>query len=428
MINRIFVVIILLALTSVAFPQSRGSAAWILKEKLARACMLGNVDGVKEALRRGVSPNAKDDFGNPAIMVAVRPSVYAGSAESAMIVNMLLDAGADINATNDFGATALFLTSKPDPNIPIPTAPLHVLLRRGADLKKKDKFGLTYQEYRDGDAEKLMSLDDQIWRYLFDGNIRTTDFFPNVKPYSNGANFLMGASYYAEYYQQPVRFTPTAATDKNGETYLFYLAGREKYFAGELSEIDPKIANIQTPEGETAMIRGAKFGADLFIFRLLKNNADPEIRDRSGLSAIDHAVIADNYMTVFNLLMKADASRVAADGKTPLVRAIEKNAALSVNAFVVARLLADEVERARKKGEAKETDLKLAESFRRINVDQADRNGRTPLMYAIETGNVSMVKELLKLKPKRNLRDRSGKTAADLAKLKPEMQLLLAAR
>lgn len=411
-----------------AFGQSRGSAAWILKEQLARACMLGDVEAVKETLRRGASPNSKDDFGNPVLLLAIRPSVYAGSDEPAAIVNLLLDAGADINAVNDFGSTALFLTNKPDPNIPLTNDPLDVLLGRKADRQKKDKFGLTFEEYRDGDGEKLMSLDDQIWRYLFEGNIKTTDFFPNARLYTNGANFLMGASYYAEYYQQPVRFQPTAATDKNGETYLFYLAGRQKYFAGELAAIDPKIIDVRNADGETALIRGAKFGGDLFVFRLLKNNADPEKRDSSGLSALDHAVLTDSYMKVFNLLMKADASRIAIDGKTALIRAIEKNAARSVNAFIVARLLANEVEASRKKGDALETDLKLAASFRRIDVDQADKNGRTPLMYAVSGGNASIVKELLRLDPKRNLRDRNGKTAADLAKTNPEILALLNAR
>lgn len=428
MIRAILALGIVVSFALVAFGQSRGSAPWILKEKLVRACMLGDVEAVKEALRRGASPNSKDEFGNPVLLLSVRPSVYAGSAEPAAIVNLLLDAGADVNATNDFGSTALFLIAKPNPNIPIPNDPLEVLLRRGADRNKKDKFGLTFEEYRDGEAEKKVSEDDIVWRYLFEGNIKIDDFFPNVKPYSNGANFVMGAAYYAEYYQQPTRFRPTAATDRFGETYLFYLAGREKYFAGELVEIDPKIANIQTPDGETAMIRGAKFGADLFVFRLLKNNADPELRDRSGLSALDHAVMTDSYMTVLNLLMKADASRTAADGTTALMRAIEKNAERSVNAFIVARRMADEIEANRKKGETQEVDLKLAESFRRINVDQADKNGRTALMYAVEAGNVAIAKELLTLKPKLNLRDRSGKTAADLAKSHPEILALLSDR
>lgn len=422
---------LLLLLTICSFSvagQDRGSPSWILKEKLVRACMLGDVDAVKETLRRGASPNSKDDFGNPAIMLAVRPSVYAGSAEPAEIVNLLLDAGADINAVNDFGSTALFLTRKPDPNIPIPTDPLHVLLRRGANIKAKDRFGMTLEQYRDGDADKLMGIDDQIWRYLFDGNIRTDDYFPNAKRYSNGATFMMGAAYYAEYHQRPTMFRPDASTDNNGETYLFYLAGREKYFAGELGVFDPKIIDIRNADGETALIRGAKFGGDLFVFRLLKNNANPDIRDPSGLSALDHAVLTDSYMTVFNLLMKADASRTGTDGKTALIRAIENNAARSVNAFIVARLLADEVGKNRKKGKAQQSDLKLAESFRRVNIDQGDKNGRTPLMHAVAAGNVAIVKELLNLKPKRTLRDQDGKTAADLAKSNPEILKLLSGR
>lgn len=425
MIRAIFTIVFLLAMTCAGRTQTRGSESWVLKERLVRACMERDVEGVKELLKRGASPNSKDEFGQPLVVLATRNSVYGALSDTYEILKILLDAGADVNATNDFGSTALFLTSRPHPMIDIKDDPLKLLIERKANRGVKDKFGLSFEEYRDGGSGDNIPEEERLWRYLLEGNATLRDFPPKIRLYSNGATFEMAGWYYAEYYQRPSIFRGSDAIDRFGENYLFYMASRSKFFAGELSGIDRKIADTQTPEGETAMMRGAKFGSDLFVFRLLANGADPELRDRSGLSALDYAVLADSYMTVFNLLMKADASKAAADGKTALIRAIQNRSTRSVNAFIVARLFADEIEKKRQKQKTQLSDLKLAESFRRIDIDQPDRNGRTPLMYGVETGNTSIVKELLKLKPKLHLRDQGGKTASDLAKTNPQMHALL---
>lgn len=412
---RSVAILLLVAAAFIRTPaQERGSAAWIMKEKLVRACLLGDVAGVKEYLRRGVSPNARDEFGQPLIMVAVRPSVYGGNAEAVAIVNALLDAGADINASNDFGSGAFFITQKS--GVQMQDDPRELLIKRGVNQTRKDKFGMTAEEYGDDQGERKMGEEDRIWRLLFEGGVRTDDYFPKVKRYSNGATFLMGAAYYAEYYQKPTMFRPDASVDNFGETYLFYLAGRTKFFATELSDIDQKIADIKNKRGETALIRGAKFGDDLFVIKILAAGADPEVRDAAGFSALDHAVMAESTMTTLNLLIKTDPSRIAADGKTPLLRAVQLDSIKAVAAFAQAKLALEQLEIEIKKGNASGSDKKLAEAFRRINVDQADASGRTPLMYAAEKGNTEMVKLLLLLSPNRKLADKKKMTAIDIAR------------
>ncbi|MFT3744281.1 MAG: ankyrin repeat domain-containing protein [Pyrinomonadaceae bacterium] len=412
--RSIILFLILAFASSATLAQERGSASWILKEKMVRACLLSDVAAVKEYLRQGVSPNARDEFGQPLIMLAVRPSVYGGYSESSAMVNALLDAGASINAANDFGSTALFVPNRS--NIDLPSDPLTLLLKRGADKQKKDKFGMNAEEYGDDQGEQKMAEEDRIWRLLFEGGVRTVDYFPKVKRYSNGATFLMGAAYYAEYYQKPTMFRPDASVDNFGETYLFYLAGRTKFFAGELSDIDPKIADMKNKLGETALIRGAKFGDDFFVIKMLAAGADPELRDAAGFSPLDHAVMADSTMTTLNLLMKADPTRAATDGKTPLQRAVQRGSIKAVAAFAQAKLALEKLEIEIKKGNAEPSDKKLAAAFRKINVDQTDPSGRTPLMYAAEMGNLEMVKLLLLLSPDRKLTDKNKMTALELAR------------
>ncbi|MFA5106679.1 MAG: ankyrin repeat domain-containing protein, partial [Candidatus Micrarchaeia archaeon] len=69
-------------------------------KKLLEAVSSGDLAGVKEALAAGADVNAKDRDGYTALMVAS----YWGHMD---IVKLLIAAGADVNAKSETGYTAL---------------------------------------------------------------------------------------------------------------------------------------------------------------------------------------------------------------------------------------------------------------------------------------------------------------------------------
>jgi ankyrin repeat protein len=67
---------------------------------LCSAAAAGNLDRMNELLKEGISPDARDQSNSTALLYAVGHSQLAAAAR-------LLEAGADINATNLDGETVL---------------------------------------------------------------------------------------------------------------------------------------------------------------------------------------------------------------------------------------------------------------------------------------------------------------------------------
>lgn len=94
-------------------------------EPLFQAIQKADTAAVKRVLDRGVSPDARDAEGTPALMAA---ALYAG----ADCIKLLLDRGANPNATNAVGATPL-MWAIPD------VAKVKALVEHGADVNARSK-------------------------------------------------------------------------------------------------------------------------------------------------------------------------------------------------------------------------------------------------------------------------------------------------
>ena len=76
----------------------------IHRRRLFNAIRMGNIDIVREVLGYGVDPDACNRRGQPAIVCAVRSRCVESG-----VVDVLLDAGADAEATDVTGLNALDL-------------------------------------------------------------------------------------------------------------------------------------------------------------------------------------------------------------------------------------------------------------------------------------------------------------------------------
>ena len=72
------------------------------KKRLFNAIGVGDIERVQEVLALGIDPNTRDQRGRPAIVKAARARIPESG-----VVDALLDAGADPQAADDSGLTAL---------------------------------------------------------------------------------------------------------------------------------------------------------------------------------------------------------------------------------------------------------------------------------------------------------------------------------
>lgn len=100
-------------------------------QSLIQAVRSGNSASVDQAIAQGANLNAKDSsFGQTPVM-------WAAILGNKDIATKLLDAGADANAQNKEGATALILASTVDKDI------VKALLQHGADVNITNKMNMT---------------------------------------------------------------------------------------------------------------------------------------------------------------------------------------------------------------------------------------------------------------------------------------------
>jgi ankyrin repeat protein len=106
---------------------------------LHAAAVNGNIDFVKELLKRGADPNIADSKGSFPLSEAT-----GRSTASIELVKMLVDAGADVNKTELNGLTPLIYAAtnrglSVEPRVAI----VKYLLERGARKQHKDNSGMT---------------------------------------------------------------------------------------------------------------------------------------------------------------------------------------------------------------------------------------------------------------------------------------------
>lgn len=233
---------------------------------LMHAALYGTQECLRFLFDQGADPNARNSAGVTALMWAV------GELDK---VRLLVSRGADVNAKSNEGKTPLLMAAQSDRN----TATIKFLLERGADVTAKDSAGLTAL------IEAALAADADTIRLLVD----------------KGADIHARAG--------------------SGLTALIAAAGTKCLRCVDVllsHGADPKIA---TKRGLTPLVAVASSGSADIVRALLGRGADPNARTDEGYTALMRAAYSDfRVIEAVRLLLAAgaDVNARSEDGHTAL--------------------------------------------------------------------------------------------------------------
>jgi ankyrin repeat protein len=300
---------------------SYAGAAWAT---LALTLTRGNGDS--PALTR-VAPAARSGNADTGWTEGTTPLMKAALRGTVDEVRKLLDAGADPNAANAEGSTALMFASLRDEGL------ARILLDRAANVNARTRDGFTALMMAAGQAGSA-----SLVKLLLDRGAKVDGV-------------------------EPVQWTPLLGAVKGGDlgkTRLLLEAGEKAEIASRVGVELARIAVLQEDGdmldllvangldagrplnnarvGRTPLMLAAMAGLEVSVDRLLRHHVDPNARDPRGMTALMYAMLRDrgNDRIVRALLaagadasLKSDAQLTARDyalkyGATQLAEALPR--------------------------------------------------------------------------------------------------------
>lgn len=269
---------------------------------------------IRLLLDHGADINAPNKNGGRALGLAVgRPML-----RKPQMVKLLLDCGADVNASDRDGTTALelaFRTGRPSKKV------VKVLLDHGADVNASRKDGTTALVYiltynrpeaksmtlsSDSDSD-LNTLDDHGTRGFYSLKHATPEIVKLLLDYGANIEAL------SRYGNTPlIAASITASYDGKLEILVMLL---------------DRGANIEAPgrQGDTALIAASKYSELGTVTLLLDRGANIEASNRYGRTALIAAAERGKLSTVKLLLDRgADVNARDVNGKTALTYALRR--------------------------------------------------------------------------------------------------------
>ena len=393
-----------------------GSQATQAEVPLIKAVSEARLDDARKLIEKGANVNAADANGTTALMQAAEGSPYLQN--NAPAVAMLLDKNADANAQDKNGRTALTRACAEGKD-----EAARLLLAHKADPNHKAGDGstplLTAVSFGRLSTVKLL-LDNGSNAELSDAQGTTplmlasegTAYMPNNPPLVEA---ILAKS------------PKVDATDERGRTALFRAAAEGKAEAVRILMEHGANPNAQANDGSTPLLQAVTFARQSVIALLLERGAQVDAADSSGntplmIASEGTAYLPDNAPLVTTLL-RAGAKVELQDsrGRTALFRAAAEGKEDAM------RLLLDQKANPNMKASDGETPLFAAVTMGKLgaaklllergaDANLANASGETPLMAAAE-GNVYIKSSpdfmtlLLAHGAKTNLTDDQGRTA-----------------
>ena len=291
-----------------------------------------NVVQTKACLAKGADPLARDPSGNTTLITACL------SGEKMELVQLLLDKGVPVNASNTNGYTALILASeRGNPEI------VKLLLQMKADVNAQSNSGMS--------ALMMAAMRNRLeaLRLLLDGgadvHLASKEGFPAIsyaaenshisavklllqhgadpKSRSHDGTLLVRAA--ANGYAALVKLLLDSGSDVNeqdvlGNTALFKVAETGKLAGLKKTELAKQLiekgakADAPTITGMTPLMAAAGAGSPEVVKLLLASGADPNARTKTNQTALYYAAARGNIETVKALLAKGADVNVKTTG------------------------------------------------------------------------------------------------------------------
>lgn len=399
---------------------------------LIKAIAEGRLDDAKALLAKGADVNAANADGTTALMQAAEGSGYIPN--NAPAVAMVLEKNPKIEAQDNHGRTALYRASaegKEDA--------MRLLLARKADPNHKATDGstplLAATTYGRLPAVKLLLTSG--------AGVDMADAQANT-PLMIAAEGTAYLAQNAPLVEALLAGNPKIeAQDARGRTALYRAAAEGKTDAARLLLDKKANANAQASDGSSPLFVAVEFGKLPVVQLLLERGAQIDLADAGGNTPLLIAAEGNAYMPnnapMVTTLLAAHAKVEAQDsrGRTPLYRAAPENKQDAM------RLLFDQKANPNVKANDGSTPLLAAVTAGKLGASTLllehgadpnlpDANLNTPLMIAAEgnyfiKSSADFVSLLLAHGAKTNLTDSQGRTAlarATASKNAPAIDLL----
>jgi ankyrin repeat protein len=271
---------------------------------LISAAKSGDVKDVGAVLEKGANVNATEPDGTTALHWSVR-------AGSLPVAELLLHAGADANAANRYGVTPVSLAASAG-NAPM----LSVLLKAGADVKKADAAL--------PDGQKLLMLAARTGSVEAVQALLGKGLDVNAAEPRTGTTALMWAA--LENRPFVARALIKSGAEINARSALTNFPHTPPAVVGDaLEEGQSYVGQTPLPKGGwTALMYAAREGALDAAVELAQSGADLNITDPEGTSALEFAIINGHYEVAKALIDKgADVNLADRTGMSPLYAAVD---------------------------------------------------------------------------------------------------------
>jgi ankyrin repeat protein/serine/threonine protein kinase len=385
---------------------------------LIAAARTGSPELVQTLVEKGANVNAKDDTGRTALM-------WAANNGASDMVQFLLSKGAEVNAKDPTGKTALlWTTSRPLDRFTLVQTladTVQMLLTHGADAMVSDADGKT----------------PLIWAALngYDTIVRIL-LAKNASPDGQdkeGNTALLFAARNDRIDVVRLLLTKGALIDsQNAEGTTPLMAAATAGYLNIANALLAKNAelNLKDTEGRTALMWAANSGSPDIVQALLSKGADPTLINKGGRNAVMVAALKGQANILQLLLTKGvDINATDENGKTALMWAAIETHLDCVQVLLAKGATANNTDKEGKSAllwiAAQDyVDLEIEKSSADIvqvllakgaDIRQKSDEGKTALLWAAEKGHISIVQALLAKKADPQVKDRSGKSALMLA-------------